>query len=460
MASGDIVFRLPNARAGAAYAQRLEPQPSSGVLGAPGVPGVPGTISAIDAAGVVGAVDTTGAGSALRYLRIGLPPALGMQADTASGTVSGIPQAAGVYDIEVAYRLAGQANSADRRVTFQFIVTPDPRSLWRDLPSDLNAPYWRPDRDCQAVAGDALRLAAASTRGRAHAHAGAFRDDDFRIAYLPDTRWQIAVVADGAGSARYGRRGAQLICELALNHLRNALGGDAGAAIDLAVHADVFANADAVADAGADADADADADAEADAAADAAGATLHQALCTALGQAAVCAVRGIEQEAAARGGEAAQYADFYSTALIAICKRYPGGTLHAAYRVGDGATGVYGKERGVTLLGQPDSGEYGGQTRFLDPAAVNPGALAQRVHHTVTQGATALLLMTDGVSDAWFESDASLARRDSWDVLWRELEPCLAGDPSQAPGKLLAWLDFWSPGNHDDRTIAIIYQES
>ena len=24
--------------------------------------------------------------------------------------------------------------------------------------------------------------------------------------------------------------------------------------------------------------------------------------------------------------------------------------------------------------------------------------------------------------------------------------------------QLLAWLDFWSPGNHDDRTIAILYE--
>ena len=24
--------------------------------------------------------------------------------------------------------------------------------------------------------------------------------------------------------------------------------------------------------------------------------------------------------------------------------------------------------------------------------------------------------------------------------------------------QLLDWLDFWSPGNHDDRTIAILYE--
>jgi hypothetical protein len=64
---------------------------------------------------------------------------------------------------------------------------------------------------------------------------------------------------------------------------------------------------------------------------------------------------------------------------------------------------------------------------------------------------TALVLMTDGVSDPRFETDARLARPDDWHALWRDLAPAVAG----AEQGLLAWLDFWSPGNHDDRTIAL-----
>ena len=44
-------------------------------------------------------------------------------------------------------------------------------------------------------------------------------------------------------------------------------------------------------------------------------------------------------------------------------------------------------------------------------------------------------------------------------ALWSDLEHAVAlqerADGSEQ--RLLAWLDFWSQGNHDDRTIAILY---
>jgi hypothetical protein len=71
---------------------------------------------------------------------------------------------------------------------------------------------------------------------------------------------------------------------------------------------------------------------------------------------------------------------------------------------------------------------------------------------------TALFLMTDGVSDPRFETDARLARPADWHALWQELNATLQLDDAVAgqEQKLLDWLDFWSPGNHDDRTIAMI----
>lgn len=33
----------------------------------------------------------------------------------------------------------------------------------------------------------------------------------------------------------------------------------------------------------------------------------------------------------------------------------------------------------------------------------------------------------------------------------------LIDDNEEARFQLLRWMDFWSPGNHDDRTIAILY---
>lgn len=71
------------------------------------------------------------------------------------------------------------------------------------------------------------------------------------------------------------------------------------------------------------------------------------------------------------------------------------------------------------------------------------------------------LLMSDGVSDPKFETDANLNNPDKWDALWDDLKENgvdLTDDNEASKDQLLDWLDFWAPGNHDDRTIAILYE--
>ena len=76
---------------------------------------------------------------------------------------------------------------------------------------------------------------------------------------------------------------------------------------------------------------------------------------------------------------------------------------------------------------------------------------------------TALMLMTDGVSDPWFETDSNLNNPEKWRTFYKEIQdnnehPVNLNDNNeQAKDELLGWLDFWSPGNHDDRTIAILH---
>ena len=90
-------------------------------------------------------------------------------------------------------------------------------------------------------------------------------------------------------------------------------------------------------------------------------------------------------------------------------------------------------------------------------------SLYQRLRFNIVPDFTALFLMSDGVSDPKFETDANLNNPDKWDNLWNDLinnpeHPVdLSDDNEEAKNQLLDWLDFWSPGNHDDRTIAILY---
>ena len=114
------------------------------------------------------------------------------------------------------------------------------------------------------------------------------------------------------------------------------------------------------------------------------------------------------------------------------------------------------------MLGMPDEGEYAGQTRFLTMPEIfsDPNKFYQRMNCRIVPDFTALFLMTDGVSDPKFETDANLKSYDKWSELWADLKENgveLIDDNEEAACQLLNWLDFGSPGNHDDRTIAILY---
>ena len=69
-----------------------------------------------------------------------------------------------------------------------------------------------------------------------------------------------------------------------------------------------------------------------------------------------------------------------------------------------------------------------------------------------------MFLLTDGVTDPKFPTDASFVDKDTWTAFQAELaEKVNFGDPGDgAESRLLAWLGFRSPGNHDDRTIVVL----
>ncbi|MGH9896655.1 MAG: protein phosphatase 2C domain-containing protein, partial [bacterium] len=148
--------------------------------------------------------------------------------------------------------------------------------------------------------------------------------------------------------------------------------------------------------------------------------------------------------------------DYSTTLILGVHKRTSHGHLLASYWVGDGAVAAYQKETRVEVLGKVDSGEFAGQTRFLDRSLVNSAEeTMKRVRVALVRELTSLVLMTDGVSDPKFETDRNLGDVSRWDAFWREIEPLLADDAPDE--RLLEWLDFWSPGNHDDRTIAVLW---
>ena len=75
--------------------------------------------------------------------------------------------------------------------------------------------------------------------------------------------------------------------------------------------------------------------------------------------------------------------------------------------------------------------------------------------------------MTDGISDPMFETENNLNSFNKWAEFWDKLKTGfpddeisgvdLKDDNEESKDQLLKWMDFWSPGNHDDRTLVILY---
>ena len=358
-------------------------------------------------------------------------------------TISGVPTVAGSFEIVLRYKYKGCIDEKDLlQRKFPIAINPDPRTLWKDIPTPEDIEYYQPDRDHTYVKVEARDgipqkdIVAASQRGRSHAHEGNPRDDHFRVEYLEDCGWYVMAVADGAGSAKYSRKGSWLACDTSVEHCKSYF-SDEKSLHDFEGYITTY-NGEAN-----------------DEYRKLLGDSIHQLI----GNAAFKSYKAIEAEAVSKGVPIKNYA---TTLLLAVCKKFDFGWFVASFWVGDGAMCIYDKERKYfKLLGTPDEGEFAGQTRFLTMPEIFRDATSfyGRLKFSIEQDFTALMLMTDGVSDPMFETDANLNKIEKWDALWENItnEVKLTDDNTESQYQLMQWLDFWSQGNHDDRTIAILY---
>lgn len=369
-------------------------------------------------------------------------------ARTASGCIlSGEPTQAGDFTLRIRFNtIEGELPS---EISIPIAFNPNPRDLWKSIPTDENIAYFKPDFDFGYVKitaeEDGLHpkdIVAASQRGRSHAQEGKARDDHFKLFHCPNSDWYIIAVADGAGSAQYSRKGSWVACETVVEHCKNLL----------------LDNKDfekAIIDYNGDRN-----DEEKRK-------TLTQYVYDIVFKGAVKAHDAINRVA---NLEQKKPKDFATTLMFAICKQYEFGWFIASFWVGDGAMCLYDeKERTAKLLGIPDEGEFSGQTRFITMPEIfhERDVVSKRLKMTIVPDFTALLLMTDGVSDPMFETDKNLNDFSKWEAFYNKLRNGfpedeikgvnLVNDNENAKDELLSWLDFWSPGNHDDRTIAILY---
>ena len=347
-------------------------------------------------------------------LNIAFAQDCGLAWDGDARRIHGTPTTSG--DIMLTITISHDGKPHD--ITQPLHINPDPKSLWQDLPSDPDAPFAKPD-SAEDLQDTALgRLLAARVRGRSHAHVGSYCDDDYRLASHDASGVHLIIVADGAGSASHARYGSQLAVNAVADTIL-ALLNDPGKPHHKLAHAD-SATRKQIAD-------------------NLIANALHAAVST-------------HKTAAQQAGIAEKALS--CTLLIALTLPLAGGGWYSAgYQVGDGAAALWHPENGALhLLGVADSGAYSGETQFLTAAQLQPDDIQRRIRTIETAAAPTVILMTDGVSDPKFETDAALENPQRWQALWDELQaPLAADDPKTA---LHEWLGFWSRGNHDDRTIA------
>lgn len=356
-----------------------------------------------------------------------------------SGTAQPEDIKGGDFQLSLQYRCKGmlpEQEAFERKLNL--ILNPDPRTLWKDIPTPRDIEYFKEDSQMEYVKVEAINdiprkdIVAASQRGRSHAHEGKPRDDHFKLHYCKDSEWYIIAVADGAGSAKYSREGSLIACETSVDFCKSALADCALFESAITAFND-----------------DKDKLRE-----------VYNFVYRILGNAALKAHNAIKAESERKDG--AKLKDYATTLLLSVCKRFEFGWAIASFWVGDGAMCVYTQEtHSAEMLGMPDEGEFAGQTRFLTmPEIFTDKDFFKRLRFKIYPDFTALMLMTDGVSDPKFETDANLQNPDKWDALWQDLAENgveLTDDNEKSKEQLLEWLNFWDRGNHDDRTIAILY---
>ncbi|RZK15005.1 MAG: protein phosphatase 2C domain-containing protein, partial [Pedobacter sp.] len=135
--------------------------------------------------------------------------------------------------------------------------------------------------------------------------------------------------------------------------------------------------------------------------------------------------------------------------------------------VGDCPIGLLNKDlSNIKLMNWLDVGEFGGGTRFITmPEIFTSEKFSTRFGFTLIEDFSYLMLMTDGIYDAKFVVEANLEKLENWKTFVDDLkgnnedQAAVLFEPSnnEIASQLSQWMDFWSPGNHDDRTLAIIF---
>jgi serine/threonine protein phosphatase PrpC len=365
----------------------------------------------------------------------------GLVYDSSEELITGNPKVSGDIKFRLLFRIDGEAeDSILNEKVIVIIINPDPKSLWKNIDSDVKDPYWKEDN--VAVSSDFIdkKIVISSKRGRSHANVGSFRDDDFAFKNLETTGWSVLAISDGAGSAALSRKGSQLACDLVVSYFEENFTEDY-----LKDFNQLLLNHHEKTD-------------------DNSSKKISRFVYDNLSKAAWF----VHKQLAAFAVTAEKpLKDFHSTLIFALVKKYEFGYAILTFGVGDCPIGLVSKDlTEIKLMNWLDVGEFGGGTRFITmPEIFQSDKFSTRFGFKLIDDFSYLMLMTDGIYDAKFVVEANLEKLENWKQFIEDLKGKndddvhvdLSHGNAEVAHQLSRWMDFWNPGNHDDRTLAIIY---
>jgi len=376
--------------------------------------------------------------------------AFGLHYNKQEKTISGIPSQNGDFKIHLKFRVIGEnENSELHQKPINFIINADPKSLWTDKPSNHADPYWKADAAATFGKFGAKNSVVASKRGRAHANVGAFRDDHFALHHYENSNWSVVAVADGAGSAIFSRKGSEIACNEVVTYFGKELTNQFNSEFDALIQKYVPENSVGTSNFEVNFKDNKE---------------LQQFVTTTLGNCAKYVHQKLQEFATSKK---CLLSDLHTTLIFTLFKKFDFGYVLFSFGVGDCPIGMVSKNQTeVQLLNWLDVGDYGGGTRFITmPEIFTSDKFESRINFTICSDFDYLFLMTDGIYDAKFGVEANLQKIEKWTTFIADLKG--ANEDSHAvifdetntqiAQQLNNWLDFWSPGNHDDRTLAIVF---
>jgi serine/threonine protein phosphatase PrpC len=401
--------------------------------------------------------------------------------------IKGLPLQSGDFKIMMRFKVDGELESTalnEKRISL--VINANPKSLWKNIPSTKTENnFWKPDDVSETSAIGDRQIVISSKRGRSHANVGSFRDDDYAYKYFENTGWSIVCVADGAGSAPLARQGSKIACEEIIHFFEEKLDIETDkdfTEIITAYHTlnnlgeiktnktiEEVINEDTSADVVVDENGNLIGEPQLEIAEPKNELEIIQKKITLLlynnlGKAAFAVHKKLEAFASAQG---CTLKELHSTLIFALFKKHEFGYAIFTFGVGDCPIGLLNKDcTEIKLMNWLDVGEFGGGTRFITmPEIFNSDKFTTRFGFKLIEDFSYLMLMTDGIYDPKFVVEASLEKIEKWKDFLADLggnneeniTVDFSKDNTEIANQLSTWMDFWSPGNHDDRTLAIVF---